>query len=76
MRNDTNRSVYDQTDTMVELSRKFSLGISIMNAAPVLVKHADCDEKVIMKQVLLKPFLTAEVTDEYMRQIMFGVTGP
>jgi hypothetical protein len=64
MRCNTDRSVYDQTDTQVELSRKFRLAVSIMNAAPVLVKQA-----------LLKPFLTAEVIDEYMKQIMLGVTG-
>ena len=75
MRCDADRSVYDQTDTQVELSRKFSLAVSIMNTAPVLVKHVDSGERIVMKQALLKPFLTAEVIDDHMKQVMLGVAG-
>lgn len=75
MRTDINLSIYRQNDTLTELLQKFALIANVLNTAPVLVKHQDRDEQLVMRQSILKPFLSAEILDAYMSNFIAGVSG-
>ena len=75
MRSDVNRTIYSQDDTLIELTHKFNLAFHILNCAPILVKHSDEEERLVLRQEILKPYLSKETIDDFMRDLLSTATG-
>ena len=75
MRRNPNLSVFNQSDTLVQLQRKLNLCGSIMRATPLLVKHDCNDERVITKEGLMNPYLDGLSLDHKMSDLIKGVAG-
>ena len=75
MRQDVNRTIYSQDDTLIELTHKFNLTSHILNCAPILVKHSDEDERLVLRQEILKPYLSKETIDSFIGDLLSTTTG-
>ena len=75
MRSDVNRTIYSQDDTLIELTHKFNLTSHILNCAPILVKHSDEDERLVLRQEILKPYLSKETIDGFIGDLLSTTTG-
>jgi hypothetical protein len=75
MRRDLSRSIYDQGESLIEVQRKINLVSSIMHCTPLMVKYSDEEERIVMKEALLRPYLGGEALDEKMAGILAGITG-
>ena len=53
-----NSMIYSQDDTIIELTHKLNMTVSILNSAPILVKNNDEDERLVLRQQILKPYLS------------------
>ena len=52
-----------------------NLCASIVHSTPLLVKHADRNEQLVMKEALMRPYLDGTALDQKMAQIVAGVSG-
>ena len=75
MRRNCSRTIYSQSETIVEIMRKVNLCASIIHSTPLLVKHQDRHEKLVMKESLMRPYLDGTALDQKMAQIIAGVSG-
>ena len=48
-----NSMIYSQDDTIIELTHKLNMTVSILNSAPILVKNNDEDERLVLRQQIL-----------------------
>ena len=72
-RRNTNKSIYNQRETLIELTRKFNLVSGIIHSTPLLVKAQDQSEKLMMKDALLKPHVGGQSLDHQMANFIVGV---
>ena len=49
-----NSMIYSQDDTIIELTHKLNMTVSILNSTPILVKNNDEDERLVLRQEILK----------------------
>ena len=75
MRRNCSKTIYSQSETIVEIMRKVNLCASVIHSTPLLVKHQDRHEKLVMKESLLRPYLSGTALDQKMAQIIAGVSG-
>ena len=75
MRRNCSKTIYSQSETIVEIMRKVNLCASVVHSTPLLVKHEDRHEKLVMKESLLRPYLSGTALDQKMAQIIAGVSG-
>ena len=75
MRQNVNHSIYGQDDTLIELTHKLNLAAHILNCAPILIKHSDQDQRLILRQEILKPYLSKETIDDFMGDLLSTATG-
>ena len=75
MRCNNSRTIYSQCETLIEIMRKVNLCASIIHSTPLLVKHQDRHEKLVMKESLMRPYLDGTALDQKMAQIIAGVSG-
>ena len=47
----------------------------ILNCAPILIKHSDQDQRLILRQEILKPYLSKETIDDFMGDLLSKATG-
>ena len=70
-----NSMIYSQDDTIIELTHKLNMTVSILNSAPILVKNNDEDERLVFRQEILKPYLSKESIDTFVGDLLSIVTG-
>ena len=75
MRQNVNHSIYGQDDTLIELTHKLNLAAHILNCALILNKHSDQDQRLILRQEILKPYLSKETINDFMVDLLSTATG-
>ena len=51
------KSIYNQKDTMLDLEEKISMAYKAMSLRPILIKHKDEEETIILAKELSQPTL-------------------
>ena len=72
MKKNKDKSIYDQDETILDLQEKLSMVYKVMSLRPILVKHSDEDETIIIAAQLIQPTLTHANVEEYMIQMLVG----
>ena len=72
MKRSLDRSIYDQGDTLLDLMEKFSMVHKVMLLRPILIKHADREETVILACQLSNPTLSSKNVEDMMTSILLG----
>ena len=72
MKRNLDRSIYDQSDTLIDVMEKFAMVQKVMSLRPILIKHADRDEKVILACQLYNPTLSSKNVQDMMYNILLG----
>ena len=69
MKRNLDRSIYDQSDTLIDVMEKFAMVQKVMSLRPILIKHAVRDEKVILVCQLSNPTLSSKNVQDMMNKI-------
>ena len=72
MKKNKDKSIYDQDETILDLQEKLSMVYKVMSLRPILVKHDDENETVMIAAQLTQPTLTYANVEEYMIQMLVG----
>ena len=72
MKRSLDRSIYDQGDTLLDLMEKFSMVHKVMSLRPILIKHTDQEETVILACQLSNPTLSSKNVEDMMKSILLG----
>ena len=74
MRRNTSKSIYNQSEALIEITRKLNMCSGVVHSTPLLVKAQDQSEKLMMKDALLKPHLGGQSLDYKMANLIAGVS--
>ena len=72
MKRNQNKSIYDQEETMLDLQEKLIMVYKVMSLRPILIKHKDQEETVILAAQLSQPTLSSRNVEAMMTQMLLG----
>ena len=67
-----NKSIYNQEDTMLDLQEKISMAYKAMSLRPILIKHKDEEETIILATQLSQPTLSSSKVEAMMMSLLLG----
>ena len=72
MKRSIDKSIYDQSDTLIELLEKHAMVDRVMSLRPILTKVKDSQETVVLACQLAKPSLGSKDVEDMMYGILLG----
>ena len=72
MKRSQNKTIYDQENTMLDLQEKLSKAYKVMSLRPILIKHKDEEETVILAAQVSQPTLSSRNVEAMMTQMLLG----
>ena len=75
MNQDNSKSVYDQTQTTLQLQSKLSLCERAMAMRPILTRFQDQEERVLTAAAIGEPSMSGTILTQTMEDLMSGLSG-
>ena len=76
LREDTNKSVYHQNNSLEELYGKLFSIEAVMNARPILISTKDSEAILICPKMLLSPYLSSAQLHSWVLDVLSPLTNP